>query len=271
MAIKDSYDVPAGAPRLLNHLTDEEIALCAHEMVTGSYPCSIPPGMHEHLNNCETCYTEVLEFYNLINDDTSVMKAVGIKESTAKQLTLLRGDGYWGRVTGFIGRHKWIAATAASVVIITVALMYAVLWDAPSAENLFYQYHSPYQDVITSKSSGGDRQLLQALFYYNTGNYEQAIALFTDGLDKHPKNDDYLFYLAGSYLAHGSYPEAIATFSLLQDPTSRYYKPARWYLALACLAAGKKDDSQRLLQNICDDGGFYATHSCEILRKLGKP
>ena len=249
------------------HLTDEEIALCAQELALGSLPKSIPIHVKSHLDGCYTCSTNVHDLCRLIYDEPVLVEAIRKEKGLSTLAEKQCSPEKIGIVMPHNSKHRWLYAAAAVLVLIAISI-FALFQPASTPEQLFANYYSPYQDIITSKSTVYNQELVHGLFYYNAGNYEQAIIHFNNGLIYNPKDHDILFYLAGSYLAIGDYKEAIPIFELLHTISPQYHSPVRWYLALSYLAGNKTGKAVKMLESIRDEGGFYAEDAEKILRKL---
>lgn len=252
----------------MNHLNDEEIALCAQYLIYGSCSGSIPDHIQIHLNVCHKCQTTVFDLYHLICDEPMLKNALNKGEKHI--LNLQDTQHKSARNKRFLQFNRWYAsmAIAASVFVLVLISVLVFNKSVTDAEQLFAQYYTPYHDVVTSKSSIDNRYLLNGLFYYNTGEYKKAINHFTNGLKLSPDDHDMLFYLAGSYLAIGDYTKSIEIYELLHKNSLTYYSPALWYLALSYLAGNKTCEARSLLILIRDEGGFYASKAGEILHKL---
>lgn len=251
----------------LYHLTDEEVALCAQELAMGSFSAKIPAHIQSHLADCHKCYTNVQDLCQLIYDEPRLVKAIRAE----KELSVIANKQYKAGKSGLFilhtSKHRWLYAAAAVLFLLALSV-FSLFQSATTPEELFSQYYAPYHDVITSKSTVNNQELLNGLFYYNIGDYRQAINLFNQGLQHNPNDHDLLFYLAGSHLAIGEYKRAIAIYELLHFVSLQYYSPVRWYLALSYLAGNKTAEASEMLESIRDEGGFYAEDAGEILRKL---
>jgi tetratricopeptide (TPR) repeat protein len=250
-----------------NHLTDEDIAFCAQQMMAGRYPENIPENLSGHLAHCPDCEKEVREFYHLISDEPAVSEAIS-RAGGAKDKRSYRSFSR-ARIAKGLSSSYWRIAVAAAAIFILALIAVTIYQNRQvSPDKLFAQYYEPYGDVVTAKSSPDQKILLNGLFHYNHADYDTAIALFLRGLQSDPDNDDLRFYLGSSYLAKGSYQDAIKHFSLLREKAPKYYSPAGWYLALAYLANDQADEARKMFELIRDEGGFYAGNAERILKKL---
>lgn len=249
------------------HLTDEEVAFCAQEMMAGKYPENIPEHLSVHLANCQDCEKEVREFYHLIADEPEVRRAISEAEGSEDNRSYRSFSR--ARIASGLTSSYWRIAVAAAVILILALIAVTIYQNRQvSPDKLFAQYYEPYEDVVTAKSSPDEKILLNGLLHYNYADYDTAIALFISGLQSDPDNEDLRFYLGSSSLAQGSYQDAIQHFSLLREKTRKYYHPAGWYLALAYLGNDQADEAVKMFELIRDEGGFYSGNAERILNKL---
>jgi tetratricopeptide (TPR) repeat protein len=249
------------------HLTDEEVAFCAQQMMADKYPENIPDHLTGHLASCAVCEKEVRDFYHLIADEPEVRRAI----SEAEGLEDNRSYRSFSRARiakGLTSSYWRIAVAAAAILILALIAVTIYQYRQVSPEKLFAQYYEPYGDVVTAKSSPDEKILLNGLLHYNLADYDLAIALFISGLQSDPDNNDLRFYLGSSYLAQGSYHDAINNFSMLREKASKYHSPAGWYLALAYLGNDQADEARKMFELIREEGGFYAGNAERILKKL---
>ncbi len=249
------------------HLTDEEVAFCAQELILERYADSVPDHIQSHLDSCYTCFTNVQDFFMLLDDEPGLIDAIFSEELTHISAPEAKSENRRFSITLQNSLFRWLAV-AASVLVLATGAFFVFTQSGADPQALFTQYYKPYHDVVTTKSIQNDQNLLNGLFYYNTGEYRQAIIHFTNGLKLNPNDPDLLFYLAGSHLALGDFGQAIAIYELLHTTSSGYQSPVKWYLALSYLAGNKTVEARALLKSISDEGGFYAEDAEKILRKL---
>ncbi len=248
------------------HLSDGEIALCAQEMVAGNYPEKVAAQLLHHIHECTACREAVWELYHLIAGEPTVIEAIR-KDAMLKTKPIEKGKVFGRKRKMFSINQFGYVAAAAALIILLVAVFY-FLNQKPVHEQLFTQYYSPYHDVVTSKSQAERNFLLDGLFYYNTAQYDSAIDKFISGLEVRHDDQDLIFYLGSSYLAAGNHEKAIISFERLFEPGSKYYSPARWYLALAYLGANDLDEARKIFEDIIAEGGFYAGKAGEIVERM---
>lgn len=169
------------------------------------------------------------------------------------------------RATGKVKRLTAIRYLAAAAVI--GLLLVAGLFYFPRGEqDMFANNFEPYEDVLSGdveivlseRGAALDVEALEALQKglkdYQKENYEQAIPVFEQYLKssaKEYKEKDVQFYLAVSNLAIGNNLKAIEGFeSLLKSEKFKLKTATQWYLALAYLKNGQKDQAKPLLEGL---------------------
>lgn len=250
------------------HLTDEEVAFCAQELLTGRYSDTVPDDIQHHMGGCYQCYTSVFDFLQLFRNQPDLVTALyDNEEQIMTNHEHHRNHPVSNRFFQNIKTHPWLFTAAAILIFIAVSV-FTWLNIRSTPETIVAQFYAPYHDVITSKTMIDNQYLANGLFYYNTGDYAKAITQFTTGLKQSPNDHDLLFYLAGSYQATGDYAKAIAIYELLHEISIIYHSPVRWYLALSYISLNNTDMAKSLLKKIVNEGGFYANDASKILRKL---
>jgi tetratricopeptide (TPR) repeat protein len=145
-----------------------------------------------------------------------------------------------------------ILSIAATVLIIALATVYAVLRIFPGQSNdeLFAEYFQPYEDVITERS-GEENALQQGMSLYNEKKYSMAIPYLETYLKEKPTEAAVQLYLGISYLADDKTSQAKDLFeSLIRNEQGLYKDVAQWNLALIYLKTNEKGLLKKTLQEI---------------------
>lgn len=161
--------------------------------------------------------------------------------------------------------RRWYWA-AAAVLIFSVGMYF--LNQKPSKEELYAQYFSPYQDVLTVR---GDEETdwTEVMEYYNRGNYEQVSASM-EKLDSTAKERPIaLLYMGIAQLNNSEVAQAEKTFKkLLSHNESVYLEHGEWYLALTYLRLGALDDATVQLRSLSDSSMFYEERARQLLSAI---
>jgi tetratricopeptide (TPR) repeat protein len=164
-------------------------------------------------------------------------------------------------------RKTWLQVAASLSIL---ALCAYLLWPRPAdPKELFAEYFEPYPNVIMPTVRGdlkGDTALkARAYKAYDLENYKEAIALFEE-VDQ--KDEGVLLYLGNAYLANGDAARAIRLFEKVIAEYEVFDEQAEWYLALAWLRGGDKEEAVKTLGQIESEGGHHSASAKKILLDL---
>lgn len=114
-----------------------------------------------------------------------------------------------------------------------------------------------------------DAYMEEAMKLYDAGNHKEAISYFERILALDPDNSAANFYQANSYLQTDQAEESLDNLSKVsKDPKDPFFEQARWYLALTHMSLGDRRKAKKVLNQIVNSGGTYATQAKEALDKL---
>lgn len=151
--------------------------------------------------------------------------------------------------SGFSGRKKsrvilfTLLAAAAIITFFLVSPIVTHLFISDN-ERLFSQYYQPEAGLITAMGVSETYEFDRGMIDYKMGKYEEANRRWLELL-KDNKNSDTLNYFIGSgYLAMGKAAQSVDFFKVvLQTKESAFYNDANWYLGLALLDMGRKEEA----------------------------
>lgn len=169
-----------------------------------------------------------------------------------------------------LNRRSLVISGIAASILFIAALIFFFNEGRPSNDTLaIYQSFYEVFPAPTESRSGPEGET--AMRYYEAGEYSKAILLLVQ-----PGNDsDSLLrqlYLANCYLQTGQTENAIsvlrnASIELDKETsfTGQFY---RWYLGLAYLKSGNKQDATDIFTSIAKEKGIYQEKSIRILKLL---
>lgn len=209
------------------------------------------------------------------------IEAVAIDEETKKsfeavseeELKALLKEKKNGR--RFLLQTFWMAA---AILIAVVVMEFIRMPVSGSMDNVYDTYFETYPVEEVAPSRGTDilsdslnEQLCLAFSQYSKKNYAEALAAF-QSQEKTAVNEHIGINLfkAICMMKLERYTDAIQSLqSLIADGESNpYYQPACWYLSLAYLKNHQQENAESLLQQIIQEGGFYAEKAREVLKRL---
>ncbi len=147
--------------------------------------------------------------------------------------------------------------------------------DTPDHAASYYQ-HLPTAIPGSGPNKGGQ----QATYYdkkeifkaYNKQDYQQAIPKLKSYLEKYPDDLEVRFYYGMALLGNQEAAAAKRAFEqvLSNPPSPAYRENAQWHVALCLLKMNKEEQSKKLLQEIQQSGGDYASKAKKLLGEMGK-
>lgn len=222
-------------------------------------------------------------FEEALNEDESLQEEVDLQqdvfsgiglfgaEEMKKQLQAIDADEKDSSpIAASRGRplYTWLAVAASVTALLLVAIF---LFNAgPNSQELYATYYEPYPNVVNpvERSSGVPTDAAgKAMYFYEQGNFEEAIKLFT----QEPNLNDlaYRFYLGVSYLGTQQSELAEQTLQpLLEDEEGAFYEAALWYTSLSQLARDQSESAREILEKIADLQGEYAREAQELLEEI---
>ncbi len=185
--------------------------------------------------------------YNGVKDIIEGIESAGMKE----KLNQFHSEMEERKGYGNMFRFNWKPfSIAASVVIVTVVSI--LFYTRPTAnERLFNEYYNTDPGLVTAMSAKGmNYEFERGMVDYKTGDFQLAIDRWEPLLAENPSNDTLNYFLGISYLELRNTPEAIPRLEKVAEKTQgKFTDEANWYLALAYLLEGQKNDAIRALNN----------------------
>ena len=197
------------------------------------------------------------------------LKSGGSETDAIDRRNKLKKNFSSSRQNNIFENKPFIYSAAASLVILVVGL-FAIYQIIKSGEKeLYSEYYQPYEDIITTRGNTED-EVAKAMRYYNNKEYAQAEAILSNISKVNKERTIESFYLAQSQLAQGKYDLAINTLeSFSKDDSSLLRTHARWYIALAHLKLGRKDEAMKYLNmQMMEEESYNRKKAIELLQKL---
>lgn len=159
---------------------------------------------------------------------------------------------------------KW-AATVSALIIVGYLGYLNLNRSTPS--QLYGEYFKPYPNVVepVTRDNGS---AATAFVYYETAEYEQALAAFGELLDEDPGHIAHRFYYAMTSMILENDNEAIEIFESLAIEDSDFRDQATWYISLLYLRQNNEEGAQPYLQQLIDRNTTWSDEASEILSRL---
>jgi len=247
------------------HLDEEGIALIAEGLMDAEVYKTIPDHLLDHIDECLECKQKVLVIYDIIRNGEETRESVRMKYAESGQSPVsLSAVKRWI----FPKRNiAWISAAA--VVIIFLGFYFITKsYRQTDHEQLFSEYFSPYQNLLTMKGDSANA-VNDAMYFYDMKMWDSANIYFnkakTKGLDETALN----FYHANALLAGHNTKEAISYFELvINDGDDRFRTQAKWYLALAYLQINQMEKSKGILTELLLNTDVYGKKASDLLEQI---
>ncbi|MBK8553291.1 MAG: hypothetical protein IPL53_20415 [Ignavibacteria bacterium] len=136
-------------------------------------------------------------------------------------------------------------------------------------EELFFLYFSPYENLVTVRSSKTkEKSLQEGMSFYTLKKYPEAVKLLKKYLIQYPDDSLIMFYLGISLLTSGKYKNASGMFKkILKSKNSLLFDHAKWYLALSYLKDSKPDKTLNELKSI-EKESVYFRKAGNLMKKI---
>ena len=176
---------------------------------------------------------------------------IGVNEAVLQEKLNMFHQGLSTEVKEYHIRRKpssiktWLIA--ASILLIAGISGWLLLYRETTDEKLFATYFKQDPGLITAMSATDNYAFEKAMIDYKKGDYKAAIHTW-DSLQKgQPANDTLTYFLGVAQLANKNSKEAVTYLEKI--PASSFFKAdAQWYLGLALLKEGKKEEAKKAIQ-----------------------
>jgi len=246
------------------HLDDEGVALLAEGLIDSEVYKTIPNHLLDHVDECLECKQIVLNIYEIIMNDENNRERIRMKADKPRQPDIL--STVEKRV--FLKRNiAWISAAAAVIILVGIFFV-TKSFRSPNPEQLFSEYFSPYQNLLTMKGDSANEGS-DAMYFYDMKMWDSANIYFNLAQAKNNDETALDFYHANALLATQNAKEAIPYFELVIDGNDeRFVTQAKWYLALANLQIGQVEKSKELLTELQAITDIYSKKAKDLLEQL---
>jgi tetratricopeptide (TPR) repeat protein len=144
----------------------------------------------------------------------------------------------------------WYAAAA--VVIVAVTWFYRN--NTPSAEKIYARYFIPDSGLpVVMSSANDDYDFYDGMVSYKEENFARAIEIWKKVYLEHPANDTLQYYMGMAYLNSNDSSAVAYLLPVAANDNSRWQPKAIWYLALAYVKTGRKEEAAIWLKKLSND------------------
>jgi TolA-binding protein len=167
---------------------------------------------------------------------------------------------------GKIRYMHYVSLSAAAVIGALLMIRTLIPVDPGNLYNTFYDPY-PVKSAIERGGSNEEEIYTSAIFSYKSGDYTNAVSLFSDAAAKNPSSRN-LFHLGITCLETGNFDEAIRNLTSVVNGSDGFTKEAQWFLGLAYLRKGKTDEARNCFEYLSASSAYYKDRSDKILRRL---
>jgi len=156
---------------------------------------------------------------------------------------------------GQIRFTPWLAAAA--VIIIALTVYFLLITNQKSSPSFLYKKHFAHYDHTIQPRDGNNSisNFYNGMQLYKAGSFKKALNSFLSADAKYRQISS--FYIGLCYLNLDKYREAIDYLNEAVTLNGDHKEDAEWYLALAYLADGDIEDSERIVKRIASIPKHY--------------
>jgi len=172
---------------------------------------------------------------------------------------------------GFPRRKLYFAAATLALLLATGGIVKKVSQPEYDNHEIFNKFYQPYDVTVTYRSGNTetDRLLLTALQKYEDENYEEALLLFEQLLEKRKDDMAVNLYSGISYLEMEKYQKATHTFqTIIADDNNLFIEQAEWYLAMCYVKTDENGKAKELLDELIKKESYYKEMARQIKKEL---
>lgn len=171
----------------------------------------------------------------------------------------------------FKKRKVYYAAASLAMLMATGGIVYQ--YAKPELNNLavYEKYYQPYEVSITYRSGNEeiDRILISALEKYEEHDYQNAVILFENVLNRRSDDVAANLYSGISNMEIEKYQKATKSFqTVIADNNNLFIEQAKWYLAMCYIKTDNTDKAEGLLNELVANDSFYKKAAKKVLKDL---
>jgi len=171
----------------------------------------------------------------------------------------------------FAKRKFYYAAASAALLIAAGGLVQRLTGPEMNNDTVFNKYYNPYDVTVTYRSGNTevDRILLNALERYEEHEYDEALLLFEEVLDKRQNDMAVNLYSGISYMEEEKYQKATISFNqIISNNDNLFIEQAKWYLSMCYVKTENIDKAELVLNEIIQEQSYYKDQAKKVLRDL---
>ncbi len=158
----------------------------------------------------------------------------------------------------------------AAAALIAIFLVTKSLTPSDTTDRLYNEFYKPLNAYSNITRSGNEQKdaFTDAVEKYKHGDYQYAGNLFNNLVSKNQNVNKYIFFSGITHLQLGNYQMAISQLNQVILSNDDFTKDAQWYLGLAYLKLGDKENAQLHFKTLAETKGYYQKQAHDLLERI---
>ncbi len=169
----------------------------------------------------------------------------------------------------FKGKRIVLSTVAASLILLLGIT--GLLSRQSSQEDVYQKFYDKYEatGIVRSANLTANQTLTEALQKFENQDYNAAIDLFSEVINRDQNNMVGHFYTGVSLQETGKYQNAIKEYeTVIVDKDNLFTEQAEWYIGLCYLQTNENKKAYKQFKKIAKNEGFYQQKAQSILGKI---
>ena len=200
-----------------------------------------------------------LKQYDIIDLRRKIFRVINEEKASVKMPVLKSFHSYW----------YMVAASITFLILLGGAfrLMHPVKY---TNNTLFEMYYTGENAHNLTRSAGNSND--EGMAKYREGDFNGALVLFNESLDKDPENIYVRYYTGLASIEANQLQKAVTEFKYIIDQKNNMFvENAEWYLALSYLKNNQVKESKSLLTEIINNtSNSHNKEASQILKRITK-
>ena len=211
---------------------------------------------------------DLIKNIDLALNETDVMKLRSNLQHIAAEI-----DANKQTERSFAGKFnaKRIVLTTVAASLILLLGLTGILARQSSQNDIYQKFYTKYEatGIVRSANVTTNQKLTEALQKYENQEYNAALDLFSEVLNKDRNNMVGHFYTGVSLQETGKYQNAIKEYeTVIVDKDNLFTEQAQWYIGLCYLQTNENKKAYKQFKKIANNQGFYQQKAQAILNKI---
>jgi tetratricopeptide (TPR) repeat protein len=166
--------------------------------------------------------------------------------------------------------YRRVYITASALAIFAIAFTAYMSNRNFSNDKLVELYYQPAQTTMNFRSSEStNNALAQAMKFYDSKDYLEAIKLFEKILEKDQSQIGVNLYSGISYMEMKQFEKAENSFQkVIDNQPNPFVESANWYIGMCYVMADKREKAASQFEKLSKVDGFYQKDAKKILKRI---